>query len=417
MITLAVLCALKARGISVRAAKSGPDYIDPQFLTAATGLPCLTLDSWAMGPDRIRAVAQVPEDFLVIEGAMGLFDGALDTTDPLGRGSTADVALALGAPVILVVDVARQAQTAAAVAKGLSVFRRGVEIVGVILNRVASPRHRRSVEHALEASGMPVFGTIPRRSEFEVPSRHLGLVQAGERDDLDAFVARAGCLVAEFVDLDGLLAAAAPIRSANRDRTAVPPLGQRIAVARDEAFAFSYEHLFAAWRRAGAELFFFSPLANESPTVSVDAIYLPGGYPELHAGRIAACNRFQDGVREAARRGTAVYGECGGYMVLGRGLVDDAGHRHAMLGLLPVETSFTKPLLHIGYRYLQPYSNPIWPEMAITGHEFHFARETSRESEALPLFAAWDSEGTSLGDMGVRAGRVMGSFAHVIDRK
>ena len=148
MITLAVLGALRARGVSVRAAKSGPDYIDPQFLTAATGLPCLTLDSWAMSPDRIRTLARVPEDLLVLEGAMGLFDGALDAADPHGRGSAADLALALGAPVALVLDVARQTQTAAAVAKGLSEFRRGIDIRGVILNRVGSPRHRRSVERA-----------------------------------------------------------------------------------------------------------------------------------------------------------------------------------------------------------------------------------------------------------------------------
>ena len=417
MVALGILGALRAKGLEVRSAKSGPDYIDPQFLAAASGHPCLSLDSWAMAPERIRALADSAGDLLVIEGAMGLHDGAPDSADALGRGSTADLVRTLGVPAVLVIDVARQAQTAAAVAQGLTAFSSGVSIPAVILNRVGSLRHQRTIERALDASGIPVLGAFPRRTELRAPSRHLGLMQARERPDLDNFLAGAAALAADCVELERLRDMAAPIRPATAEREAIPPIGQNVAVARDDAFSFSYEHLFAAWRRAGSEIHFFSPLADDPPAASADSIYLPGGYPELHAGKIASCERFRAGVREAARRGVAVYGECGGYMVLGRSLIDAEGRGHEMLGLLPVETSFAKPRMRLGYRSLRPYPNPVWPDFPISGHEFHYAREVQAGPATQPLFAAWDSEGFPLPDMGARVDRVMGSFAHVIDRK
>ena len=414
MIALGILGALKAEGVRVHAAKSGPDYIDPQYLAAAVGSPCLTLDSWAMSPNRLRALAGAVEGLLVIEGAMGLYDGAPDAADPGGRGSTADLALALGVPVVLVLDVSRQAQTAAAVARGLAEHHSGIEIPGVILNRVGSLRHRQSIERALGAVGLPVIGAFPRQKALEAPSRHLGLVQAREREDLESFVETAASLAAEHVDIAHFQSIATRMRI-DGEKEAIAPLGQRIAVARDDAFAFTYEHLLAAWRGGGAEIEFFSPLQDEAPSSSADAIFLPGGYPELHAARIASCNRFRTGVRDAAMRGAVVYGECGGYMALGRGLVDAEGQRHEMLGLLPVETSFAVPQLSLGYRFLRPHPNPVWPRDRITAHEFHYASEARADTGAQSLFAAWDSEGSPLPDMGVRVGRVMGSFAHVID--
>ncbi len=415
-VTLGVLAALRRSGAAVQAAKSGPDYIDAQFLAAATGTPCLSLDSWAMEPDRLRALAGSGEGLLVVEGAMGLHDGAPDAADPFGRGSTAELALALDLPVILVLDVSRQAQTAAAVAKGLAEFRSGIEVRGAILNRVASRRHERTIRRSFAASGMPVLGAIPRREELSIPSRHLGLVQPGECGNWTQLLDAAAAAAEEHVDLVRVREAAAPLVPGRRPES-LPPLGQRIAVARDDAFSFLYEHHLRAWREAGAEIRFFSPLEDESPASDSDSVFLPGGYPELHAGRLGSRSRFRAGMRAAAARSATVYGECGGYMALGRALTDRRGDEHPMLGLLPVDTSIASPRMTLGYRLLRPHPNPLWPDSALAAHEFHYASEIPYPQAAEPLFSAWDSEGNPLPDLGLRRGRVMGSFAHVIDRK
>ncbi|WP_374200712.1 hypothetical protein [Inquilinus sp. Marseille-Q2685] len=198
---------------------------------------------------------------------------------------------------------------------------------------------------------------------------------------------------------------------------ALPSLGQRIAVARDMAFGFAYPHLLAAWREAGAEILPFSPLADEAPDRSADAVYLPGGYPELQAGRLAANRRFLDGLRTAAGQGRTVSGECGGYMVLAPGLTDAEGNRHAMAELLPVETSFAERRLHLGYRHaVLAAAMPLGAVGTVwRGHEFHYASILS-EGPGEALFEAWDAEGAPLGPMGRRAGSVFGSFFHLIDR-
>ena len=191
------------------------------------------------------------------------------------------------------------------------------------------------------------------------------------------------------------------------------PLGQRIAIARDVAFAFSYPHILQDWRAQGAEIAFFSPLADEAPPTSAEAVFLPGGYPELHAGRIAAASIFRQGMLAAAKRGALLYGECGGYMVLGENLVDAEGKPNRMLGLLPLTASFKEKKLHLGYRRLAPLVDLPW-SVPLTAHEFHFA-SIVREGAGEPLFHAEDSEGIPLGPIGRRKGRVTGSFAHVID--
>jgi len=218
------------------------------------------------------------------------------------------------------------------------------------------------------------------------------------------------------LDIDGLLnvsrRAAIPAGNEHVDR--LPPPGARIAVARDDAFAFAYPHLLAGWREAGAELSFFAPLADEAPDIGADAVYLPGGYPELHAGRISGAAAFRAGMTGSAMRGALVYGECGGYMVLGDGLVDGEGTRHAMLGMLPLETSFQAPRRHLGYRQATPTNDaPFWTS-AVTAHEFHYASILS-EDDAGRLFHASDATGQPLGPLGLYRGRVMGSFLHVID--
>ncbi|WP_424970323.1 cobyrinate a,c-diamide synthase [Dinoroseobacter sp. S76] len=406
-VTLGILAALTARGEAVRGAKSGPDYIDPQFHAAATGRPCVNLDAWAMAPEMIRSLAAGPGT-LILEGAMGLFDGAADGS-ATGRGSCADLARALNLPVVLVVDAARMAHSVAPLVAGFAHHDPQLRIAGVILNKVGSPRHEALLRGALTPLGVPVLGALHRDASLGTPSRHLGLVQAEERRDLREFLDRAGSRVAEAVDLDALLALTAPLPTPN-PATHIPPLGQRIGVARDEAFAFAYPHLLAAWRAAGADLLEFSPLANDPVPAGADAIFLPGGYPELHAGRLASATAFLDSLRTAAKAGTRIYGECGGYMVLGEGLEDVDGARHAMAGLLRLETSFAKRKLHLGYRQLTPLGGLF--DTAMSGHEFHYAR--TLRAEGAPLFAAQDAAGTALPEMGLREGSVAGSFAHLI---
>ena len=342
---------------------------------------------------------------------MGLYDGAPDPSSPMGRGSTADLATALGLPVVLVLDVARMGQGAAAIAAGLAGFRADVSVAGVILNRIGSIRHERMVRGAVEAH-LPVLGALSRRADLAVPSRHLGLVQAGERADLDAFITRAAEWVAEGCDLDALMAAALPLAAAEAAPRRLLPLGQRIAVARDIAFGFAYPHMLADWRAAGAEISFFSPLADQGPSAEADAVFLPGGYPELHGAALAAAEGFRAATTRAAERGALIYGECGGYMVLGRALTDGEGRAHPMLGLLELETSFAEPQRHLGYRRLTTHGDLPWAGV-LGGHEFHYASTLRAEGE--PLFTMADAVGVSLGDAGLRKGRVMGSFAHVIE--
>lgn len=415
MITLGLLRALRDRRVSIASAKSGPDYIDPRFHAAASGAPCLNLDAWAMSAERIASLAgQSGSDILLIEGAMGLFDGAPDPLSPFGKGSTADVAQHLGAPIVVVLDVAAQAQTAAALAQGLAAYRPDIHIAGVILNRVGSDRHGQMIQNMLEAKGFTFLGAIPRTAGLETPSRHLGLVQAAEHGDLETFIANAAELVAASVDLDALLACAgnAPIGSSG---VRLDPPGQHISVASDQAFAFAYPHLLDDWRTQGAELEAFSPLNDEGPGSECDAVFLPGGYPELHAGKLAGNKAFRTLMMAARDRGALIYGECGGYMMLGESLCDAEGANHAMLGFLPLETSFAERKLHLGYRHLDCLDGAPWTGM-LAGHEFHYATVV-REGTAERLFQASDSMRENASAIGLRCGRVMGSFAHVIDRR
>jgi len=399
-LTLGILRALKTASIPVRSAKSGPDYIDPRFHAAASGCPCINLDAWAMTPDRLRALAS-GDGTLLIEGAMGLFDGA----PPDGKGATADLARHLSLPVVLIIDTAKQSQSVAAVAMGFARHQSDVHVAAVILNNTGSERHEKMLRDALAPTGLPVIGAIRRQAGLEHPSRHLGLVQAEERPDLDQFLDRVAGIVAESLDLDALLALAAPLAAASI-APALPPPAQRISVARDAAFAFAYPHLLADWHKAGAEIKTFSPLDNEAPP-PCDLVFLPGGYPELHAGRLAANDVFLTGLRAAPR----VYGECGGYMVLGDSLTDASGKTHQMAGLLKLETSFAKRRLHLGYRHLIALGGP-WPGR-LSGHEFHYATTLSAIGD--PLFQAQNAEGDDLPPMGLVSGHVAGSFAHIID--
>ncbi|WP_339950543.1 cobyrinate a,c-diamide synthase [uncultured Albimonas sp.] len=411
LLTLGLLRAFRDRGVAVVGAKSGPDYIDPRFHQAACGRESGNLDAWAMTPQALRArAAEAAQgaELMIVEGAMGALDGA----PPEGEGSAADLAAALGAPVVMVVDAARMAGSAALAPAGLRALRPDLEVAGVALNRVGSPRHARAAARALEAAGFACLGALPRIAALALPSRHLGLVQAQEHPELEAFVAQAARAAEAHLDLDAILAAARPLRAEGGAAGRLAPPGQRVAVARDAAFAFAYPHLMADWRAQGAELSAFSPLADEAPDPEADAVFLPGGYPELHAGRLAGAARFLDGVRAAAARGAAVYGECGGFMALGEALVDAEGRAHAMAGLLPVTTSFAARKMTLGYRRLAPREGALWSG-PLRGHEFHYAT-ILEEGAAERLFEAADAAGEALAPMGLRRGRVMGSYAHLI---
>ncbi|MGI9481628.1 MAG: cobyrinate a,c-diamide synthase [Hyphomicrobiales bacterium] len=407
LITLGLLRALRHKGVAVSAAKAGPDYIDPRFHEAAVGAPCINLDPWAMRPEFIRELASSSTGLFVAEGVMGLFDGT-----ETGEGSTADLAAHLNLPVVTVMDVQRQAQTVAAVLAGLMNHRKECRIVGVIFNRVGTPRHAALLEAAVKPLGIPVLGSIANDRNLEVPSRHLGLVQASEHPQIEGFLEHAATVVTGSIDLEALCALAEPIGDAG-NVARLQPLGQRIAIARDQAFAFAYQHVLDGWQKTGAEILPFSPLADEAPDTSADAIYLPGGYPELHGGKIAANGNFLKGLRDAAQAGTLIYGECGGYMVLGDGLTDADGARHQMAGLLKVETSFAKRKLHLGYRELK-HENALPLPSRLRGHEFHYST-LLHQGAGEPLFTAHDAAGRELGAMGLRRANVMGSYAHIID--
>jgi cobyrinic acid a,c-diamide synthase len=418
-VTLGLLAALKRRGIAVNAAKVGPDYIDPAFHAAATGAACVNLDSWAMPPAILDTLANDAADeaeLLVIEGVMGLFDGV---PGPRGRtGATADLAARLRLPVVLVLDIAGQSQTAAAVVRGLATHDPAVRIAGAVLNRVGSERHRMLVADAIAALDLPVLGAVPRDTALAMPERHLGLVQAREHADLAARLDRLADVAERHLDLDGIMAVAAqPVFPSSRSGPApasLPPPGRRIALAADAAFTFIYPHVLAGWRHAGAEIVKFSPLADEGPPEHCDACWLPGGYPELHAGALAGTHRFRGRLKRfAATR--PVHGECGGYMVLGEGIEDADGVRHAMTGLLGHATSFAKRKLHLGYREARLRADcPLGPAgSAVRGHEFHYAALISAGNDK-GFAELSDAEGRPLGIAGGRRGHVTGSFFHAI---
>lgn len=417
-ITLGLQRALARRGLTVRGLKCGPDYIDPAFHAAATSAPSANLDSYAMSDGllaRIAGEATRAADIVIAEGSMGLFDAV---PGPEGHtGASADVAALTGWPVVLVIDVSGQAQSAAAVALGCKAYDPRIRIAGVILNKVASARHERLVRQGMERIGLPVLGALPREASLILPERHLGLVQAGETADLHARLDALAEAVSVAVDLDALVeTAGATTLAAAIDGNAPPllPPGRRIAIARDAAFSFVYPHVEAGWRAAGAELVAFSPLKDEAPPDACDTCWLPGGYPELHAGTIAAAKNFLVGLCAfAATR--PVHGECGGYMVLGRSLTDADGVAHAMAGLLSVETSFARRKMNLGYRraVLQADGPLGRAGTTLTGHEFHYASIITQGDDP-PFAMVTDPHGSAPATAGSRRGLVTGSFFHAI---
>ncbi|WP_213741457.1 cobyrinate a,c-diamide synthase [Bradyrhizobium sp. dw_411] len=422
-VTLGLLRALRRRDHRVQPFKCGPDYIDPAFHEVAAGRASYNLDSWAMGAGLIATLAattSMDADIAIAEGVMGLFDGAA-ARGQSGSGTTADLAALLGWPVVLVLDVTGQTETAAAVALGCAGYRDDVAIAGVILNRVASARHLALIAPAFERIKLPLFGAILRDEGIALPERHLGLVQAREIENIDQHLDRLADAIDAVIDVDAIRRAARPAKvlpaasDARSNASKLPPPGQRIALAQDRAFSFMYPHLLRQWCSAGAEIIPFSPLADEAPDATADAVWLPGGYPELHAGTLAAAYHFHKGLRALAVRSVPIHGECGGYMVLGRGLEDADGVRHEMAGLLGLETSFAKRKLHLGYRRarLQRDCSLGAAGNEVFGHEYHYASIVSVDGEA--LVDCRDASGANVPEQGMRRGSTTGTFFHVID--
>lgn len=400
-VTLALAAALAAAGEVVQPFKIGPDYIDPTHHAAVTGRTAVNLDAWFFpGPQLVALFAHAMRGatFGLIEGVMGLFDGRGAVDAPT---STAGVAELLRAPVILVVDAAGMAGSIAAVARGFADFRPGLRLAGVIANRVGSERHAAILREALEAVGLPLLGWLPKDPGLELPARHLGLVLAGETSLPRAALAAAG---ARF-DLQAILAiarSAGPLPPAEPLLPEPGPPRARIALARDAAFSFYYPEALELLRRLGAELIPFSPLADER-LPAADALYLGGGYPELHAERLAANQPMRQAIR--AFRGPIV-AECGGLMYLASGF-HDGTTLHPMVGLVPGTARMAdRPVL--GYREVvalaaSPVALPGW---RLRGHEFHYARLEP------PRPAAWqraDGHETE----GFTDGRVLASFIHL----
>ncbi|WP_037087526.1 cobyrinate a,c-diamide synthase [Neorhizobium vignae] len=417
-VTIGLLRAFARRGLKVRGIKTGPDYIDPGFHEAATHRPGLNLDSWAMAPDLLRHLARgqaEDAELLLIESAMGLFDGIVSEENRSGAAS--DLARLFHLPVLLVLDVSGQSQTAGAIAYGFAHYDPTVKIAACVLNRAGSERHKKLCGDAIQAAGIPVVGTVLRDPSLILPERHLGLVQASEHPEMDAHIERLADAMEASLDLDAIYAAAKPfnIPSGSTEKSLRPP-GQRIALAQDAAFTFLYPHLMREWRSAGAEVVPFSPLADEAPPAGCDVCWLPGGYPELHAGKLANAEKFKSGLTRFAET-KPVHGECGGYMVLGETLEDADGVTHVMTGLLSHRTSFAKRKMNLGYRQAElSEDSPIGRRGdTIRGHEFHYASVVSPGTDAAFATIA-DGGGKPIGPTGGRRGLVSGAFFHAIAR-
>ncbi len=392
-VTAALARALVARGKRVRVFKCGPDFIDPMLLERASGAPVLSLDLWIVGAEQCRAQlaqAALEADVILIEGVMGLYDGT---------PSSADIAREFGIPVMAVIDASAMAQTAGALALGLRDYG-PVELAGVIANRVASSGHAAMVRDSLR--DIPLFATLARQA-VPLPERHLGLVLPDEVDGLDRLLDELASQLVfdeaawERIPCTGFATAPAP--------AACPALlaGKTIAVARDAAFAFLYPANLDALRRLGAELVFFSPLADEPVPAAADAVYLPGGYPELHGLQLNRAQRWQDSIRACHAGGVPILAECGGMMAMAQTLADKEGAIWSMAGLLPGSVTMQPRLAGLGSQALAT------PQGLLRGHTFHYSR---LESSLAPDAHTVKHPSGSQGEAVHRVGSLTASYFH-----
>jgi cobyrinic acid a,c-diamide synthase len=407
------LCwALRRRGLRVATYKCGPDYLDPTYHALASGRPCHNLDGYMMGQGAVhatmaRAAAEV--DIHLVEGMMGLFDGARATSID---GSSAEIARWLELPVVLMCDASAMARSLGALVHGFASFEPGVRVAGVVCNGVSSKGHRALLE---AACSLPVFGTLARETEHAFPERHLGLRSArelGEPSWLDAWADRveAQCDVAALTEL----ARTAPPIEAPAAVPAVRGQRCRIGIARDEAFSFYYDENLRLLEAAGAQLVFFSPL-HDSALPDVGCVYLGGGYPELHAAQLSANHAMRDALRAHAEAGRAIYAECGGLMYLADAILTTEGERHSMLGLIRGTAQVQRSLQAIGYTEVETRGpSMIGPSgTRVRGHQFRYSRLEGGVSSEIYALRAPHSGNTIVGYEGYGAGAVLASYVHL----
>ncbi len=422
LMTAGLIGALRRRGYVVQPFKCGPDYIDPGWHSAAAGRRCRNLDPWMLGAAAMVQCFQrgcAGAGIAVIEGAMGLFDGAgFDS----GAGSAAEVAGLLGAPVLLVLDIAGSARSAAAVALGFARFDPGCKVAAVALNFAGSERHARGCAGAItEATGLEVLGWLPRAAGLAVPERHLGLHLAeeggGPGGRREAVLAAAADAVAARFDLDALLrlAAAAPALAGEVAPLPAAAGGPVLAVARDAAFSFYYQDDFDLLAASGARLVPFSPVAGERLPAGAAGVYLGGGYPELHARALAANAGLHDDLRALHARGAPVLAECGGFMALAEALVDGEGVRHRMAGLVPGSTRMTTGLAALGYREATALANSPLAAAGETlrGHEFHYSLWDRAAAPPAPAWRVRFARGGAVADIGHAERGLLASYLHI----
>ncbi|MFM0439238.1 cobyrinate a,c-diamide synthase [Paraburkholderia strydomiana] len=381
-------------GRRVRVFKTGPDFLDPMILARASGAPVLSLDLWMVGKDACRnllAQAADEADLILIEGVMGLFDGT---------PSSADLATEFGVPVLAVISAKAMAQTFGAVAFGLANFRPQVPFAGVLANRVGSSRHAQMLEEALPPA-LRWCGHITASEEIELPDRHLGLHQAAEIDDLDARLDRA----ADALSHTALAGLPPAVEFGAATPQVLPRLlhNKKIAIARDAAFSFIYPANVALLEALGAHVHYFSPLADEAPPSDTDALYLPGGYPELHAAALAANARSAAAIRAHAAAGKPLVAECGGMLYLLDKLTDTQGVSTSMLGLLPGHATMQTRFTALGMQQIDSMHG------AVTGHTFHYSKLGTPLS---PLRSATRPQGDAPGEALYRVGSIVATYMH-----
>jgi cobyrinic acid a,c-diamide synthase len=425
-IAAGLIAALRGQGLVVQPFKCGPDYIDPSYHERAAGRPCRNLDAWMLdGVQLLEGFARAcgDADIAVIEGVMGLFDGSNWQDE---RASTAHIAKLLDAPVLLVVDIAGAARSAAAVVIGCQHFDRDLTLRGVILNFAGSEAHANGCAGAITAmTGLPVLGWLPRDAKLEIPERHLGLVPGGEHRDPGLLIAGIAEAVTQRFDIAAVIEIArsagaipgisAPVPVVQRERSARRPV---LAVARDDAFCFYYPENLELLTAAGAAVEFFSPLKGEQPSANAAGVYLGGGYPELHAAELASNIGLWHALKELRIRDAPIYAECGGFMVLTQGLIDCEGRRWPMAGLIPGVARMTDKLAALGYRHAAALHANLLTAGGdeLRGHEFRYSTWVCDEPIA-GADRAWQVRGTRTeapaDSGGFVSGNLLASYLHI----
>jgi cobyrinic acid a,c-diamide synthase len=416
-VTVALLAALKDRGRSVQAFKAGPDFIDPTHHRMVTGRPSRNLDGWMLGECANRDIfarAATGADISIIEGMMGLFDGSSAVNDV---GSTAELAKQIGAPVLLVIDAAAMARSAAALARGYANFDAKLRVAGVLFNRVGSKGHYRLLKDAVEAeTALTVVGYVKSDPSVTIPDRHLGLVTALEQGPSELY-RRLAAAVRDTVDLDRVEALARSAGVLPWIPETGSPLGAertvRIGLAHDPAFCFYYPDNLDLLQAEGAELVPFSPIADRC-LPNVDMLYLGGGYPELHGERLATNVAMREAVRSFAERGGVIYAECGGLMYLTQAIRDFDGRSHEMVGIFSAEAVMQKSSMTLGYRTIRCSSDCLLGEAGLhaRGHEFHYSKLVPT-GHLEYICSLSDAQGLSKGADGLVKGNVLALYSHL----